>query len=356
MAQKFLIKTLFVCRGNTCRSPLCETLFNEILDANPFLKYTFDYAKSAGVQTYTHKVSNGAMKIGATHGLAKRMKTHKCTQFETELFEEYDHILCMDGMNMNDLVHYSSRLDEGGDKSIRRWACTTNSTKKSASAMKKVAYLRSYDSNSQEIEIDDPIGADLSTYETTYQQCLSCIFEYIKSKTIESQKVDIDISKFSKSGFSSSKVSVIFICVNNLILSPLCEAIFNKKISKDQYLSDNFNLASSVSAKNSGWGRSCPEKLVKLMEAAHDLDLSMHETDSFSSDVYRNDVVVPLGDSVCEVVGSYSKRAWKSDGFRVIQFGEIMLKEPLFEEANIELLYQKCLQIVDEVIEKIISK
>ena len=184
----------------------------------------------------------------------------------------------------------------------------------------------------------------------------NCIFEYIKSKTIESQKVDIDISKFSKSGFSSSKVSVIFICKKNLILSPLCEAIFNKKISEDQYLSDKFNLASSVSAKNSGWGRSCSEKLVKLMEAAHDLDLSMHETDCFSSDVYRNDVVVPLGDSVCEVVESYSKRAWKSDGFRVIPFGEIMLKEPLFEEANIELLYQKCLQIVDEVIEKITSK
>lgn len=321
------INTLFVCRGNTCRSPLCETLFNEILDANQFLKETFEYAKSAGVQTYTHKVSNGAMKIGAVHGLATRIKKHQCTQFGTELFDEYDHILCMDEMNRDHLAHFSKHVP---------------------SAMKKVEYLRSYDENSGcAEEIDDPIGADLSTYESTYQQCLSCIFAYIKSKTPDSQHADIDISKFSKSCFSTSKISVIFICDDNLTLSPLCEAIFNKKVSQDPHLSERYNQASSVSAKNSGWGDSCSEKLIKLMEATHELDLSMHETDHCSTDVFKNDVVVTIGDKACDKM--CARAAIKRNEFLLIALSADFNKNIVLERARGELLYQKCLQAVNEV-------
>jgi len=330
------IRTLFVCRGNTCRSPLCESLFNNILDANLFLKETFEYAKSAGVQTYTHKVSNGAMKIGAVHGLAKRIKEHQCTQFQTDLFDEYDHILCMDTMNRDHLAHFS--------KNVR-------------SAMKKVEYLRSYDPNSDGVEIDDPIGADLSTYESTYQQCLSCIVEYMESKTAHIKHADINISKFSKNGFSSSKISVIFICDDNLTLSPLCEAIFNKRISEDEYLSEKYNQSSSVrnfSRRNSGWGESCPDKLITLMEETHHLDLSMHETDCFSTDVYKNDVVVTIGDKARDKMLMRKAMSNKNEFLLIpLKESDHFNSKIKIENKTVGFLYQKSLEAVNEVLDTV---
>merc|ERR1712179_60070 len=225
----------FVCRGNTCRSPLCESLFNEILDANPVLKETFAYAKSAGVATYTDKVSNGAMKIGASHGLAKRMKEHLCTQVSASTFDNYDFILCMDDLNRDYLEEYA------GVKAYEN--------------MKKVNFLRSFDPNSDETQIDDPIGSDLSTYESTYQQVLSCISQYILDNVRTSPLYQpVDFSKFTRSGFSASKSSVIFVCKDNRFVSPVLEAIFNKKIRNSSNLSEKFNISSSTSISQQEWG------------------------------------------------------------------------------------------------------
>ena len=42
-----------------------------------------------------------------------------------------------------------------------------------------VEYLKSYDSDSTEIEINDPYGLPLSVYDDVFNECLDCIKGYI---------------------------------------------------------------------------------------------------------------------------------------------------------------------------------
>merc|ERR1739848_324684 len=117
------IRIAFICRGNTCRSPLAEALFNGILDTNPHLKTEFEYAKSAGVATYTNKVSRQSLKIGSLYGLGNYLNSHQCTQVKEETFDDFVNILCMDNYNFEALEYYAGNSDD----------------------MKKVEYLRAYD-------------------------------------------------------------------------------------------------------------------------------------------------------------------------------------------------------------------
>merc|ERR1712226_839006 len=135
-------------------------------------------------------------------------------------------------------------------------------------------------------------------------------------------------------GFSDLKISVAFVCKDNRIISPLCEAIFSSKI-KAVKLQHKFNIPSSASIEND-WGNSCPEKLVKFMSEKHDLDLSMHESD---------DVIVPIGYEACNYIRKYYKSGMKvmisnlTDNSRNNQ--EIQMPDWKSTES-IEKFYQEC--------------
>merc|ERR1711963_8271 len=153
------------------------------------------------------------------------MKAHRCTQFSSELFDSYDHILCMDAMNEWELKKYTRSKED----------------------IQKIKYLRSFDLNCNAKEIQDPIGGDLSEYEATYHQILDCLGNFIQMNGSFGKTRPVNLSKFRKNGFDTSKKTVLFVCCDSLIVSPLCEAIFNKKVSESKDLSEIFNIASSCS-------------------------------------------------------------------------------------------------------------
>lgn len=91
-----MIRVLFVCLGNICRSPLAEGLFaQEVAQRELATRYETD---SAGTGNY-HRgelPDTRTRANAASHGL---LLTHRARTFVREDFDRFDHILVMDRQN-----------------------------------------------------------------------------------------------------------------------------------------------------------------------------------------------------------------------------------------------------------------
>lgn len=85
------MKVLFVCTGNTCRSPLAEATARKLAAEKGLKDVTF---ASAGTGAYAGAAaSEGAMLVALERGLD--LSSHQSQPLTSELVEETDLILCM---------------------------------------------------------------------------------------------------------------------------------------------------------------------------------------------------------------------------------------------------------------------
>ena len=89
-----MIKVLFVCHGNICRSPMAEFLFKHIVQR----KGVFDKFEIASAATSSEEIGNpvhpGAASKLALMGISAEGK--KAVQFTRDDYRYYDHIIIMD--------------------------------------------------------------------------------------------------------------------------------------------------------------------------------------------------------------------------------------------------------------------
>ncbi len=107
-----MIKIMFVCHGNICRSPMAEIIFRDMIRKRG-LAENFVVASSA---TSTEEIWNGignpvyppAREELARHGLSCEGK--RAVQVTKKDYEGYDLLICMDGNNVRNLLRIT-----GGD-------------------------------------------------------------------------------------------------------------------------------------------------------------------------------------------------------------------------------------------------
>ena len=117
-----MIKVLFVCHGNICRSPMAEYYFKDLVEKSG-LSDCFEIASAA---TSTEEIWNGrgnpvyppAQAELRRHGIGKTSYTDfrnkRAVQLRREDYERYDYLIGMDGMNMRNIERMTGHtLAEG---------------------------------------------------------------------------------------------------------------------------------------------------------------------------------------------------------------------------------------------------
>ena len=134
-------KFLFICTGNTCRSPMAEGIFNKLVAERGF-KAT---AKSAGLFVTEAKVSENSLEVCKENGID--ISAHIPTPITAEMINEADVILTM-----------------------------TSSHKMAFGGMDKVFTIGEYFGNGE--NITDPYGGSIDIYRETFHQLEKLIGNY----------------------------------------------------------------------------------------------------------------------------------------------------------------------------------
>jgi protein-tyrosine phosphatase len=148
-----MLKILYVCLGNICRSPIAEGTMRHLIEGKGLsAKIEVD---SAGTMDYhigaqpDHRTRTNA----EAHGI---FLTHKCRQFSIQDFSDFEYIVAMDQSNLED---------------INILSLTAFGTTQPA---ERCFLLRNFELEAEEKNVPDPYYGTKTDFEAVYQIVKKC--------------------------------------------------------------------------------------------------------------------------------------------------------------------------------------
>lgn len=142
-----MVNVCFVCLGNICRSPTAEAVFRALVEREG-LTDRF-HIESAGTSGYHLGAAPDRRSAATARARGIHLAGH-AQQFTAEDFERFDHVLAMDGSNLEELL---ARAPD-------------------AAARAKVALLRSFDPTaSPGADVPDPYYGGPRGFEDVLEIC-----------------------------------------------------------------------------------------------------------------------------------------------------------------------------------------
>jgi len=140
-----LLKILFVCTGNTCRSPMAASLFQNELKSNP-LPYSVDVSSAGLVALEGSRIAKPVKALLADRGIGNFLG-HRAVQLGKNMVEDSDLIFVM---TVDQLHHLRSLFPEAEGKAY---------------------LLTDYASNGEIIrDIEDPYGGEFENYRESLEE------------------------------------------------------------------------------------------------------------------------------------------------------------------------------------------
>lgn len=155
------MRLLFVCTGNTCRSPLAEGLARRMASERGMMDVV---VSSAGTSAWDgSSASDGSLLVAMEHGLD--LSTHRTRQLTKELVADADVILTMG-------PHHLERVEALGGTG-------------------KASLLHAYATHGESnAAVSDPFGGDLDVYRATYQELDRTLRRVLDRLAHDRQKTD----------------------------------------------------------------------------------------------------------------------------------------------------------------------
>lgn len=105
-----MIRVLFICHGNICRSTMAESVFTNLINKEG-LK---DYFEIDSAATSREEIGNG-VHYGVVRKLGMEgvpVVPHKARQVRVDDFEYFDYIIGMDSANMRNMARIAGNSDK----------------------------------------------------------------------------------------------------------------------------------------------------------------------------------------------------------------------------------------------------
>ena len=100
-----MLKVLFICHGNICRSPMAEMLFKHIVNEQGLAEHFYiDSAATSDEEAVYHSgIHRGTKEVLTKHNIP--FTEHYARQITIDDYENFDYLICMEEYNIRNLSY-----------------------------------------------------------------------------------------------------------------------------------------------------------------------------------------------------------------------------------------------------------